>query len=96
MIGIDALVIAEIPEDDNFLTLSQDKTSAEEFTRLLGEHVIGYSQKKRLSEALKDLQKKVEDTITWNCLLLNQRHVPRVPMKCLLTPQRQQQQQQQS
>jgi len=58
---IDSLVVQEIFEDVNFKLLVEDKTDIEEFGRLIDEHVRGYSQKKRFSDGLKDITKKVED-----------------------------------
>lgn len=58
---MDDIVIREIFDDCNFKRLADDKTSADEFRTLLQEHVQGYSQKRRLSEGLKDLVKRVEE-----------------------------------
>lgn len=47
-------------EDANFQLLASYKNGAEEFARLLTEHVRGYTQKKRLADGLKELNVKVE------------------------------------
>jgi hypothetical protein len=57
---VDALVIKEIHEDSNFCRIVDDKVPIDEFTRLVEEHVQGYTQKKRLSEGLKTFITKVE------------------------------------
>eukprot|EP00429_Kryptoperidinium_foliaceum_P068617 CAMPEP_0176061492 /NCGR_PEP_ID=MMETSP0120_2-20121206/30657_1 /TAXON_ID=160619 /ORGANISM="Kryptoperidinium foliaceum, Strain CCMP 1326" /LENGTH=518 /DNA_ID=CAMNT_0017395047 /DNA_START=71 /DNA_END=1624 /DNA_ORIENTATION=- len=50
-----------IANDSNFLKLAADKTGAEEFTALVDTYLCGYSQKKLVADALKELVKKVEE-----------------------------------
>lgn len=54
-------VLDGISEDSNFKSLAEDRTSQDEFNRLVDDHVQGYTQKKRLADGLKDLAAKVED-----------------------------------
>lgn len=48
-------------DDPNFKKLIDGKVDTDEFTRVVEEHVKGYSQKKHLHDGLKDFVKKIED-----------------------------------
>eukprot|EP00928_Gymnodinium_smaydae_P008701 TRINITY_DN13181_c0_g1_i1.p1 TRINITY_DN13181_c0_g1~~TRINITY_DN13181_c0_g1_i1.p1 ORF type:complete len:467 (+),score=137.77 TRINITY_DN13181_c0_g1_i1:99-1499(+) len=50
----------EIFSDANFKRLARKTTKVDEFTRLVSEHVAGYSQKKKLVTGLKEMLTRVE------------------------------------
>lgn len=56
-IGADSAILA----DANFKKLASSKTAPSEFLRLVGCHVGGYTQKKRLADGLKVLIAKIEE-----------------------------------
>jgi len=52
--------LEEILSDRNFKKLSSYNVAEEEFVKLIDAHVSGYTQKKRLADALKDLSGRVD------------------------------------
>lgn len=53
-------ILAEVLADKNFSKLASLKTSLETFVELVDQHVVGWTQKRRLLDGLKDLQPKLE------------------------------------